>query len=449
MQARGDIAAHGAERYVLGSCLVDNEALVRCVDLLGERPEVFDAEPHRVVWAALAKMAAAGEPADIGTVEAAMRADTHGRLVLTAAPSLLTDLAAEVPTPANAGHYARIVSDRARRRRLREAALAVARSADDVSQDLDAALVALRAELDAANDRSAPASGRDLAAAADFDAQEEAAGELPAGVDLGFAPLTRVVGRIPRGRLLIVSASESSQGKTSFALQASGFVAASGGRALVCSVEMDAQSGGERLVTQFTGLALRAPRALREDDWHAVAASLTEIPEGIWVDTDCRTTDEVCVRARRWAMRLGGLDLLVVDGLHDLQLEQRRGEPLRTALDAAVGALRTLARSLPCVVLLTAQPSIAGAKEDRPPVLSDLRESGAIGQKADVVMFVRRPRKAECVAGRWQCEWWLRKNRNGEVPNEPIRMDFESRWARWRTPLTLPAGRAALDGGQG
>lgn len=420
-----------AEQAVLGACLLGGLALVGALDVLGDDDAVFYREAHRRIWRAILAVVDRGEAVDVVTVAAEIerRGDTNA----TGGMAYLVDLASSVPTTANVGEYAAIVAGYARRRKLIAAAeRATARAYDRASNDMEVA-AELRAALDeAAATRGDPLPARQVLGDAVSDAERRVR-ENRAGLDLGFPDLTRRIGTLPPGTLMVVSAAETSQGKTSLVLQAAAWAATHGHRALACSIELTAEQVGDRLATQFAGRGLRAPRWLTDDDWTHLHAAQDQVPDGLWLDCGPRTSTEVAARAALWASRVGGLDLILVDGLHDLSDEPRKGEREEQVLARAAQRMRELAQRLGCVVIMTAQPSMGGAKEGRRPRTSDLRGSGRIGQVAAVVLFIWRKPDAQERDGVISCEWVLAKCLGGATGY--WQMDFEPARARWRTPI--------------
>jgi replicative DNA helicase len=200
---------------------------------------------------------------------------------------------------------------------------------------------------------------------------------------------------------------------------------------------------GARVGQLFAGVNLARPRTLSESDWRRVREAESEVPPTLWIDCWSHTTTEVAARASRLRSTIGGLDLVVVDGIHDLAEEPlTRGEREEASLARAAQRLKNLALTMRCAVIATAQPALESARQGRRPRVSDIRGSGRIGQIADVVLFLWRPPDAEEAGGRIRCEWILDKVRLGDRSRFP--MDFDrAAGGLWRTPLS-PRLEAAL-----
>ena len=433
-----------AESAVLGACMVDGLALVRTLDVIGDDAEAFYREAHRRIWRAALELCERGSAVDVVTLEAELK--RTGDLAAVGGTAYLVDLASSVPTTANVTYYAGIVADQARRRRLLEAARRCVEAAYGTERSTESIAEELRAASElAAEARGDPVPAGEVLATARVAAEERLRNRD--GVELGFAELARYTGPLLPGTLMVVSASETSTGKTTMALQSCGWAAARGRRVLYCSVEMGPEQVGARMADLFAGVNLARPRTLSEADWARVRELEGELPPTLWVDHWSHTSVEVSARAARLAQRLGGIDLVAVDGLHDLEDEPlARNEREETILARSVQRFKRLAVTLRCAVLLTAQPSIQGAKEGRKPRTSDLRGSGRIGQRADIVLFLWRPPNAQSDEHRVVCRWILAKNRL--APTGEWEMDFDLEGGgRWRTPLSRRLQGAISGGG--
>jgi replicative DNA helicase len=386
-----------AERSVLGALLLDNQALDRVADVLTEQ-HFYRAE-HRTVFKALIDLVGAAKPADVITVFAALQ--QQGTAEACGGLQYLNDLAQSVPSSANIRRYAEIVRERATLRSL-------ARIGDELTQSaLNPQGQDARSILDEAESRIFAIS-EDGASKAEFKPMGLLLGEFldrvqelasrgssdVTGMPTGFADLDRMTAGLQAGDLIIV-AGRPSMGKTAFSLNIAENVAlAKQLPVAVFSMEM----GGAQLVQRMVGSLGRLDQSrlrtgnLTDDEW----ARLTEAAERmenipIHIDESSALNPlEVRARARRLARKHGQLGLIVVDYLQ-LMSSTRDGENRATELSEISRSLKALAKELQCPVIALSQLNRDLEKRtDKRPVMSDLRESGALEQDADVILFIYR-----------------------------------------------------------
>ena len=388
-----------AEQAVLGGLLLDNQAWDRIADLVGE--EDFYRQDHRQILRAIALLIDAGKPADAVTVAEALR----GRDELENAGGLayLAALAGNTPSAANIRRYAEIVRERAVLRRLVDTATQIADSAyapagRNASQLLDEAearvfeiaeaghrggggFQKLKPLLVQAMERIDELYHRD----SDSDVT---------GVPTGFTDLDSKTSGLQPGDLVIV-AGRPSMGKTAFSLNIAENVAIDLGLPVaVFSMEMASQQLVMRMMGSVGRLdqhKLRTGR-LEEDDWPRLTHALAKLDEApLFIDeTPALNALELRARARRLMRECGKLGLIVVDYLQ-LMSASSQGENRATEISEISRSLKALAKELHCPVIALSQ--LNRSLEQRPnkrPVMSDLRESGAIEQDADVILFIYR-----------------------------------------------------------
>ena len=388
-----------AEQAVLGGLLLDNQAWDRIADLVGE--EDFYRQDHRQILRAIALLIDAGKPADAVTVAEALR----GRDELENAGGLayLAALAGNTPSAANIRRYAEIVRERAVLRRLVDTATQIADSAyapagRNASQLLDEAearvfeiaeaghrggggFQKLKPLLVQAMERIDELYHRD----SDSDVT---------GVPTGFTDLDSKTSGLQPGDLVIV-AGRPSMGKTAFSLNIAESVAIDLGLPVaVFSMEMASQQLVMRMLGSVGKLdqhKLRTGR-LEEDDWPRLTHALAKLDEApLFIDeTPALNALELRARARRLMRECGKLGLIVVDYLQ-LMSASSQGENRATEISEISRSLKALAKELHCPVIALSQ--LNRSLEQRPnkrPVMSDLRESGAIEQDADVILFIYR-----------------------------------------------------------
>ncbi len=388
-----------AEQAVLGGLLLDNQAWDRIADLLGE--EDFYRQDHRQILRAIALLVDAGKPADAVTVAEALRG--RGELENAGGLAYLAALAGNTPSAANIRRYAEIVRERAVLRRLVDTATQIADSAyapagRNASQLLDEAearvfeiaeaghrggggFQKLKPLLVQAMERIDELYHRD----SDSDVT---------GVPTGFADLDSKTSGLQPGDLVIV-AGRPSMGKTAFSLNIAENVAIDLGLPVaVFSMEMASQQLVMRMLGSVGKLdqhKLRTGR-LEEDDWPRLTHALAKLDEApLFIDeTPALNALELRARARRLMRECGKLGLIVVDYLQ-LMSASSQGENRATEISEISRSLKALAKELHCPVIALSQ--LNRSLEQRPnkrPVMSDLRESGAIEQDADVILFIYR-----------------------------------------------------------
>lgn len=379
-----------AEQSVLGAILIDREALARVLEIL--EPSHFYREAHQRIYAAAVELFERGEAVDTITLSEALR--QQGLLERVGGLTYLTSLANAVPTAANAEHYARIVEEKALLRRLLAAATEIARRAYEGQESAEELIdQAEQLIFSIAQDRrrQSYAAIRDILVDT-FEHIERLylhQGET-IGVPTGFRDLDNLLSGLHPSELVILAARPS-QGKTTLAMNIVAHAAMSGYPVGVFSLEMSRDQLAMRLLAAEARLNQQRLRTgmLAEDDWPRLTDAigrLSELPVYI-DDTPNLSIMEVRARARRMKAE-HNIGLLVLDYLQ-LMHTRGRAESRQQEISEISRSLKALARELKVPVLALSQLSRAvEQRQDRRPQLSDLRESGAIEQDADVVLFI-------------------------------------------------------------
>ena len=380
-----------AEEAVIGSMLIEQSAVIMALEMLS--PDDFYKENHRIIFKAMAEIANRMEPVDLVTVSDALRA--QGDLERIGGAAELARLANFVPTAANVEYYARIVSEKATLRRLIGTATQIAAAAYDSQYDVDEILdMAEESIFRVSRGRSQQgyvqlkdvlvetmekleylASNR-----GDVIGLSSGLSDLDA-LTLGFQPSD-----------LIILAARPSVGKTSLGLNIARDAAVRGGSAVVIfSLEMSREQVAQRLLCSEAAInsqKLRSGFITSDDEWRRLSIALGRLGEAkIFIDdTPGISVMEVRAKARRIKAE-HGLGLLVIDYLQ--LMRGRKLENRQQEISEISRSLKGLARELDVPVIAMSQLSRAvEQRQDRRPMLSDLRESGAIEQDADVVMFL-------------------------------------------------------------
>ncbi len=416
-----------AEQSVLGGLLLEAMAWDRVGDMLSEAD--FYRHDHRTIYAAIARLMAAQKPADVVTVFEDLQ--SRGQADGCGGMAYLNALAQSVPSAANIQRYGELVRERAVLRRLISASDEIATAAFNpqgraVSQILDEAEGKIfRIGEEGSRSRQGLISIASLAVTLIDRVTElhEAGGDEVTGVRTGFIDLDRMTAGLQAGDLIILAARPS-MGKTAFALNIAEHVAvAEGLPVLVFSMEMGASQLALRMVGSIGRInqsGLRTGR-LRDDEWGRLTEAVDKLGKAqLFIDeTPALNPAELRARSRRMARQFGGtLGLIVIDYLQLMSgTAASSGENRATEISEISRGLKALAKELQCPVIALSQLNRSvETRTDKRPMMSDLRESGAIEQDADVIMFIYRdeyynkdskePGVAEIIIG---------KQRNGPV----------------------------------
>ncbi len=389
-----------AEQSVLGGLLLDNMAWDRAAELLTDSD--FYRYEHRLIFSAVAALVQHSRPADVITVfehlQSLGKADDCGGL------AYLNALAQSVPSAANMRRYAEIVRERAVLRKLIGASDEIAtaafnREGRNVSQILDEAeSKILKIGEEGSRQQQGPQSMDRLVVALLDRVNELAetdAGDVT-GVRTGYFELDSMTAGLQKGDLIVLAARPS-MGKTAFALNIAEHVSVKEELpVLVFSMEMGASQLALRLVGSLGRINqqnLRTGR-LADDEWGRLAEAVDKLGKvQMFIDeTAALTVAELRARARRMARQFGGtLGLIIVDYLQLMSGIGGCDENRATELGEISRGLKALAKELQCPVIALSQLNRSvETRTDKRPMMSDLRESGAIEQDADIILFIYR-----------------------------------------------------------
>ncbi len=388
-----------AEQSVLGGLLIDNGAWDRAGDLLGDGD--FYRYEHRLIYEAIGRLINATKPADVITVYEQLQ--SLGKAEEVGGIAYLNALAQSVPSAANLRRYAEIVRERAVLRKLVAASDEIATNAFNpqgrsVSQILDEAETKIMHIGEEGSRTREGFQPMDRLVVQLIDRVTELANngaEEVTGVRTGFFDLDRMTAGLQPGDLVVLAARPS-MGKTAFALNIAEHVAVNEGLpAVVFSMEMGASQLALRMVGSLGRIdqsGLRTGR-LRDDEWGRLTEAVDKLGQAsIFIDESAALTPgELRARARRQARQCGKLGLIVVDYLQLMSGSSSNEENRATVLGEISRGLKSLAKELKCPVIALSQLNRSvETRTDKRPMMSDLRESGAIEQDADVIMFIYR-----------------------------------------------------------
>ena len=375
-----------AEQALVGSVLIDPSIFSQVSELI-KRDDIYNAGLQEV-WAAFERLDSKGEPIDQVTVYEEAKA-------YPGIANIITETMTSTPYAGNPQAYAKIVADQAVYRRLIEAARKIAElgysSPDSTEQALD------RAESILFSASRSQRSGRfwtapEMVGRAYDRIARIAAGENRAGVPTGIASIDRVTGGWQKSDLIIIAARPS-VGKTALATTMAMNAAAAGKKIAIFSIEMSSEQIGARMLSAASGVPLHKIRQGVQNgmDLARIAAGVYEVEQAeINVDdSPAATPGELRSKCRR-LLSDRGVDLIIVDYLQLMSPDRvsRDGNRVNDVSDISRG-LKMLARELNVPVIALSQLSRSSEyRESGEPRLSDLRDSGAIEQDADVVLML-------------------------------------------------------------
>lgn len=419
-----------AEQAVLGAVLLDSAALACAQELLNLN-DFYDSR-HRRIFEAMIELAGNSEVIDLLTVGDLL--ERKGHLKEIGGRGNLAEWLSTVASASNIEHHARIVRDHAIRRRLIQFAAEISHraydkdSAEKLVQDAERELFNVASGRDGQTWCPMAELSRETVEYVDHASKR---GEALIGIPTGYSALNTILGGWQRSDLIIVAARPS-MGKTAFALGSAVAAAKHGSRVGLLSLEMSRRQLGIRLHGMEAPLDVHALRTghLAPEGWWRLANTASQLePLTLWIDdSSLLTVEHIMAKARQLHLK-HGLDLLVVDYLQLLQLHD--AETRQQGIADASRKLKLLAKELDIPVLVLSQLSRnCEQRDDKRPVLADLRDSGAIEQDADVVLFLYRhevyvPDTEE----KGVAEVLIRKHRNGPIGDR--RLKFVDRFARF------------------
>jgi len=427
-----------AEQSLLGGLLIDNTAWDRLGGVLTDKD--FYRPEHALIYKVIQRLVGDNQPADVITVHEAVKSEQGGDLV---GIDYLNSLAQSTPSAANIKGYADIVRDRSILRRLIEVSDSIVSSAFIPEGR------SVRTLLDEAESRILQI-GEEGSRKADYleiepllrsvvaridELYNRQGGSDITGIATGFIDLDKQTSGLQKGDLVII-AGRPSMGKTAMALNIAENVAlAEGLPVVIFSMEMS----GEQLASRLLGSVGRVDQSrmrtgkLQDDEWPRVTDAIARLSNTqILIDeSGALSSLELRARARRIARNFGGtLGLVVIDYL---QLMSGSGSENRaTEISEISRSLKSLAKELQCPVVALSQ--LNRGLEQRPnkrPIMSDLRESGAIEQDADVIMFIYRDEvyHPDTTTDKGVAEIIIGKQRNGPIGT--IRLSWQGPYTKF------------------
>lgn len=406
-----------AEKSVLGSVLQSKEALFEVLEILD--PEDFYSEHHKEVFEAVRELNRRSEPVDILTVSEELK--KRNTLAMVGGRAFVASLPTEAPSTANAESYAHIIKEKAILRSLIQASADILdRSYKDKT---DSQEVLSFAEQEIFNIARAKQK-KDYTSLYDvmmenisqIDAMASTEGKL-IGLTTGFVDLDEKTAGLQKSNLIIVAARPA-MGKTAFVLNlAQNAALKADAKVLIFSLEMSKEELGMRMLSSDTCIDLAKLKTgdLNRGEWEDLYIGIDRLTKAnIYIDdTPGISLMEMKNKCRRLKAEKG-LDLVIVDYL---QLMEAKAESRQQEISKLSRSLKILAKEMDCPVIVLSQLSRAVEQRiEKKPQLSDLRESGAIEQDADLVMFLYRDEYYNPETDKPNtCEVILAKHRGGST----------------------------------
>jgi replicative DNA helicase len=431
-----------AECGVLGSLIIDPEAIVHILDFL--RPDDFYRDAHRVLFETILSLYRQHHPADFITVCDDL--ERRNRLEEIGGPAYVTSLINGVPTSTNIEYYGRIVERTAVLRRLIQASGRIAATAyeteegnaDSALEQAESLIFSVR-QSHLLGQAKSPLVRDALTAFMDHLDQLHQRRGMLSGVPTGFTDLDRLLGGLQRSDLIILAARPA-VGKSALALSMAHHAAVRHQRRIgIFSLEMSQEQMITRLVSMDARVDQQRLRTgwIEDEEWERIIEAMGTLSDATMLIDDTAAISSVQLRskARQWVVEYGGLDLIIIDYLQLMRVGEtggKRSDNRVQIVDEIASELKALARELNIPVLALAQLSRAvEQRHSKVPQLSDLRESGAIENTADVVMFIYRDEIYNPETERRnQADIIVAKHRNGPVGE--IVLYFERSQTRFR-----------------
>ncbi len=428
-----------AEQSVLGGLMLDNEAWDRVAERVVEQD--FYSKPHKVIFTAMANLAESGKPVDLITLSEVL--EREGTLDDAGGFAYLGEIARNTPSAANIAAYAEIVREKAVIREMIGVANEIADagyepSGRESAELLDFAESKVFKIAEARTNANEGPEGLHSILEKTIDKIDDLyknPRDGITGVSSGFVDLDKMTAGMQPTDLIIVAARPS-MGKTTFAMNLCENAALSEDKpVLIFSLEMPSESIMMRMLASLSRVDQTRVRTgqLDDDDWARISSTMGMLIEKgkMYIDDGSGLTPtEVRSRARRVARDNGGLSMIMVDYL---QLMRVPGLSENRTLEIAEisRSLKALAKELQCPVIALSQLNRGlEQRADKRPINSDLRESGAIEQDADLIMFIYRDEVYhEDSPDKGTAEIIIGKQRNGPIGR--VRLTFQGQYSRF------------------
>lgn len=429
----------GAEEAVLGAILIDPEGLFAVSSFL--RADDFYLQKHAWIYDCVLTLQSRSSPIDMLNITTEL--DNRGQLEAVGGAAYISRLLTVVPSAINIESYGRMVEQTATRRRLLDAAGQIARFAYEEVSSIDQVVDQSEKALFGVSQRRTSRDLRPIREVADsyFDHLTTLAahsGEVM-GVPTGFKGLNRILGGFQKSDLLILAARPG-VGKTSLMLTMALRAAENHKVTAFFNLEMSAEQLVQRLVAQVSGIDAQRLRLgrIRDNEWDSLTQAVSHVSElPIFIDdTPAISVLQLRTKCRRLASE-HGLDMVFLDYLQ-LMGSDNRSENRVQEVSYISRSLKGLARELNVPLMTGSQLSRAvEQRQDKHPMLSDLRESGSLEQDADIVMFIYRDELYNEMSEKPNvAEITISKHRNG--PTGMVELYFNKKLTQYVDAQTQP-----------
>jgi replicative DNA helicase len=423
-----------AEKSVLGMILTSKFAATEATSYL--QPRDFFEPKHATIFSAAVKLSERGEVIDITTITNVL--STEGSLDSIGGVNYLMELADSVASSANVSAYIKIITDKATARNLILASNRIKDLVENSSDDISDVVAAVEKEVHTVTRKLSSGTFRDSddiveSVLKEVKRVEELGGVLP-GTITGYEKLDQMTAGFQPGDYIILAARPS-MGKTAFALNLlSRSCDNNDGVVAMFSLEMPAEQIVRRLISlngHIDQSVIRTPHLMNADERSKLLIGADTVSKKkIYIDdTPAIKLNELKARARKLSSE-HKVDMIVIDYLSLIALEKSYNNKVIEIGEVSKG-LKTLARELNVPVVVLSQLSRqVEQRQDKRPIMSDLRESGAIEQDADLVMFLYRDKYYEPESEKGDLsELLIRKHRNG--PTGTIELTFNNRFGQF------------------
>ncbi|MCP3924826.1 MAG: replicative DNA helicase [Desulfobacterales bacterium] len=425
-----------AEESIISAILLDRNALIEIVDLL--EPEDFYKKAHQEIFKAAVKLFSDNEPVDLVTLANKMK--ESGKLEEVGGATFLAQIVDTVPMAVNASHYAKIVKDKAILRVLIEKSSHITEKCFDDRGDVDEIIDFAETSIFKVSEKKTVKAFTTIKKLVNenFNTLEERQNNDSqfTGVPTGFSKLDEITSGLQPSDLIILAARPS-MGKTAFALNIARNVAVDANVPVaVFSLEMANDQLSMRLLTseaRVNSARLKGEGFLNPDDWNRLTDSAEVLSNApIFIDdSGYITAMEIRAKTRRLKME-HNLGLIIIDYLQLMKGSSSGGDRRDLEIAEISRSLKMLAKELQIPVIALSQLNrMLEQRNNKRPMLSDLRESGALEQDADIVAFIYRDEvyNKEDENNKGTAEIILAKHRNGEVGT--VHLTFMGQFTRF------------------
>lgn len=424
---------YAAEQGVLGAMLMSKDAIAAVVEIV--KGSDFYRPAHELIFEAILDLYGKGEPADPLTVAAEL--DRRGELARAGGHVYLADLLSSISVAANAGYYAQIVKDKATLRRLVDASIRIAQLGYQGQGEIDTIVDEAQQTIYAVTETKTSEDYKPLKLLLEptFDEIEaiNSRGDVMSGVPTGFSELDELTNGLHGGQMIIIAARPA-VGKSTLALDfARAATIKNHLTTAFFSLEMSQTEIVMRLLSAESNVWLSRIRngGMSEEDWARIQHKLGSIEDApLFIDDSPNLTMmEIRAKARRLKQR-HDLQLVIIDYMQ-LMSSGRKVESRQLEVSEFSRQIKLLAKELDIPVVALSQLNRGPEmRQDKKPMMSDLRESGSLEQDADIVILLHREDVYDAESSRaGEADLIVAKHRNG--PTKTVTVSFQGHLSRF------------------